>query len=223
MYITEERSFFTPKVAGIIQHKNSISSPLLSLFFQPSLPLSQCEGHERMLSGVGLRCRCRGHCPAPAHAPRHLLQGLWGQGRFSAGGKINASCSYSPGTQAGSGAQQEQEPAKQKYWPTFFSPPGGRHASFYGNLCFLFVRPTDSLLGELRREKRLFSFPAKTSGSFSAARCSHLSSSAQCLRLAWLCRTSLGPQEKTVRHYNILIPLKNHWKLVYLLYKRMSA
>lgn len=44
----------------------------------------------------------------------------------------------SPGIQAGRAAEQEQEPAKQKYWPTFFSPPGGRHVSFYGNLCFLF-------------------------------------------------------------------------------------
>lgn len=38
----------------------------------------------------------------------------------------------------------------------FFSPPGGRHASFYGNLCFLFVRPTDSLLGEPWRKKIVF-------------------------------------------------------------------
>lgn len=127
------------------------------------------------------------------------------------------------------GRRQAQEHSKNKSQLSrniglhFFSPPGGRHASFYGNLCFLFVRPTDSLLGELRREKRLFSFSAKTSGSFSAARCSRLSSSAQRLRLAWLCRTSLGPREKTVRRYNIFIPLKNHWKLVYLLYKRMSA
>lgn len=44
----------------------------------------------------------------------------------------------SPGIQAGRATEQEQEPAKQKYWPTFFSPPGGRHVSFYGNLCFLF-------------------------------------------------------------------------------------
>lgn len=120
-------------MAGIIQHKNSISSPLLSLFFQPSLPRSQCEGHERMLSGVGLRCWCQGHCPAPAHAPR---QGPWGQGRFSAGGKINASCSYSPGTQAGSGAQQEQEPAKQKYWPTFFFSSWWKACEFLWQLVF---------------------------------------------------------------------------------------
>lgn len=46
----------------------------------------------------------------------------------------------SPGVQAGRAAEQEQEPAKQKYWPTFFSPPGGRHVSFYGNLCFLFCQ-----------------------------------------------------------------------------------
>lgn len=64
-----------------------------------------------------------------------------------------------------------------------------------------------------REEKRLFSFCAKSSGSFPAAQSSCLRASSQGLWLVGLPSISVGPQEKTVE-CDILIPLRIHWQWV---------
>lgn len=192
------RSLFKSKVAGIIQHQRSISRPL---FLQPSL---HSRRPEKRLLGVGLGCCARAlptaavvsglllwGPPAPAWRclssrgvpgpvcapwPRVHARGA-GERLWSSWGQNNCKLLVEPWAAAGRSSRSRSQLSRNIGLHLFLRLVEGMRVSMA--TCVFCSSGLLTHFWGSREEKRLFSFCAKSSGSFPAAQSSRLRASSQ--------------------------------------------